>query len=295
MNYLQNFKKLDIKTKKMISGFDSGNFKSAFKGRGLEFAEFKEYEAGEDSKHIDWLVSAREQRLLTKKYSVDKSIKVFFVLDVGKDMDFGFEKKKLDTLIEIFFLLGLSSIENYDEVGALIFSENNYKFLDTKKGKAHIFEIYKNILDINGDKLKTKDKKNDFNLQDIKSVTSFLTKIKLKDTLIFILTDKMDLIGDKNLKILSLKNDIIYVNIFDNFENTLDTNTENSGIIGLFGDTKEQIFIDNLDKEKKSEYVDLRKQKIKGFSNYLNTLGIGYLKIDNLMNVYKEFFYYFKK
>jgi len=295
MNYLQNFKKLDIKTKKMISGFDSGNFKSAFKWRWLEFAEFKEYEAWEDSKHIDWLVSAREQRLLTKKYSVDKSIKVFFVLDVWKDMDFWFEKKKLDTLIEIFFLLWLSSVENYDEVWALIFSENNYKFLDTKKWKAHIFEIYKNILDINWNNQKLKDKKNDFNLQDIKSVTSFLTKIKLKDTLIFILTDKMDLIWDKNLKVLSLKNDIIYVNIFDNFENTLDTKTENSWIIWLLWDTKEQIFIDNLDKEKKSEYVDLRNQKIKWFSNYLNTMWIGYLKIDNLMNVYKEFFYYFKK
>ena len=66
MDHLKNFKKLDLKTKKMISSNLSWNFKSVFKWKWLEFDEFKEYEDGEDSKYIDWLVSARENRLLTK-------------------------------------------------------------------------------------------------------------------------------------------------------------------------------------------------------------------------------------
>nr|MDD3720458.1 DUF58 domain-containing protein [Candidatus Gracilibacteria bacterium] len=324
MDYLSKFKKLDLKTKKMISGNLAGNFKSVFRGRGLEFDEFKEYEEGEDSKYIDWLVSAREQRLLTKKFVVDKSIKVFFVIDKTKSMDFGFDKKKIDTLIEVFFLLALSSEENSDEVGSLIFDENSMKFFDTKKGKAHIFEIYKNIVENLFEKEKngnikvtkkvikvikngliiSKNKISGFygkgkNYNEgkgniLNSTFSFLNKIKLKNTLLFILSDKMETLDDKNLKILALKNDIIFVNIFDNFENTLESN-ETEGVLGFLSNLGNKIFIDNTTDEKKDEYKKLREKKIKDFSIYLNRMGISYLKIDNLTNIYKEFFNFFNK
>ncbi|NDK08885.1 DUF58 domain-containing protein [Candidatus Gracilibacteria bacterium] len=347
MNHLQDFRKLDIKTKKMISSNLAGNFKSAFRGRGLEFDEFKEYEAGEDSRYIDWLVSAREQRLLTKKFSLDKSIKVFFVLDLTKSMDFGIEKKKQDTLLEAFFLLALSSIENTDDVGALIFDENRYKFFEPKKGKSQIFEIYRSIMEMNTNSASSvikhshsvilgldpgisskvenlkntkdtnifksifsrDDKKNisesidsgsgpegQFSeLVNLNSILSFLMKIKLKNTMLFFLTDKMQIQDYKELKVLALKNDLVFVNIFDNFENTLTLPKEYSGVLGLDSIFGEGIFVDLSDKEKKDEYIAYRKDKINMLSWYINSIKASYLKIDNLSNIYSEFFNFFSK
>lgn len=289
MNHLQNFRKLDIKTKKMISSNLAWNFKSAFKWRGIEFDEFKEYEAGEDSKHIDWLVSARENRLLSKRYALEKSIKVFFVLDIWRDMDFWIDKKKIYTLIESFLLLALSSVENWDSIGALIFDETGYKYFQAKKWKAHVFEIYKNIVE--RQKLKT----NNSELLTINSIFSFLSNIKLKDTLLFFLTDKMNITDDKKLKVLSLKNDTIFINIFDDFENTLNANKEDSWVLWFLSSFWKWLFVDNLNEEKKREYKELRNNKIKSLQKYLSSIWVSYLKIDNLTNIYKEFFNFFSK
>lgn len=301
MNHLQDFRKLDIKTKKMISSNLAWNFKSAFRGRWLEFDEFKEYEAWEDSRYIDWLVSAREQRLLTKKFSLDKSIKVFFVLDLTKSMDFWIEKKKQDTLIEAFFLLALSSIENTDDVGALIFDENRYKFFEPKKWKSQIFEIYRSIMEINNDSIDPESSsgwqssKKVQTSTTLESILSFLMKIKLKNTMLFFLTDKMQIQDYKELKVLALKNDLVYVNIFDNFENTLTLPKEYSWVLGLDSIFWEWIFVDLSDKEKKDEYIAYRKDKINMLSRYINSIKASYLKIDNLSNIYSEFFNFFSK
>lgn len=289
MNHLQNFRKLDIKTKKMISSNLAWNFKSVFRWRGIEFDEFKEYEAWEDSKHIDWLVSARENRLLSKRYALEKSIKVFFVLDIWKDMDFWTDKKKIDTLIESFLLLALSSVENWDSIGALVFDETGYKYFQTKKWKAHVFEIYKNIVE--REKLKT----NNSELLTLNSTFSFLSNIKLKDTLLFFLTDKMNITDDKKLKVLSLKNDTIFINIFDDFENTLNANKEDSWVLGFLSSFWKWLFVDNLNVEKKWEYKELRNNKIIALQKYLSSIWVSYLKIDNLTNIYKEFFNFFSK
>lgn len=290
MDYLKNFKKLDITTKKMISSTLAWNFKSAFRWRGIEFDEFKEYEAWEDSKNIDWLVSARENRLLSKKFVIEKSIKVFFVLDISKSMDFWLEKKKIDTLIEVFFLLALSSVENWDSIWALIFDENWYKYFETKKWKAHIFEIYKNLVD---KKEKTQQWKQE--VKSLDSIFSLLTKIKLKNSLLFFLTDKMDLWDDKNLKVLALKNELIFVNIFDNFENTLDWNEDTLGVLWFLSSFWKWLYIDNMDEDKKNEYKELRNSKIKNLEKYLRWIRVSYIKLDNLSNIYKEFFNFFSK
>lgn len=287
-DYISKFKKLDLKTKKMISWNLAWNFKSVFKWRWLEFDEFREYESSEDSRHIDWLVSAREQRLLTKKFVVDKSIKVFFIIDTTNTMEFWFEKKKIDILIESFFLLALSSVENWDSVWAIVFNEQNYRFFDAKKWKAIVFEIYKEIVEI-------EKKYNNRWTININYIFSILNKVRLKNSLLFIITDKMDVKNDKNLKILSLKNDLIYVNIFDNFENTLETSYENSGVLWFMSNFKKKFFIDNLNNVKKEEYKLLRKNKIRDLSLYLNNYWANYIMLDNKSNIYKDFFSFFTK
>jgi hypothetical protein len=92
-----------------------------------------------------------------------------------------------------------------------------------------------------------------------------------------------------------LKNDIIFVNIFDNFENTLDTESENSGILWFLSNLWKWMFVDNLDEEKKEQYKNLRNTKIRDLYLYLNKIWVRYLKIDNKTNIYKEFFNFFSK
>ncbi len=269
---LKEFKKLDIKTKKLVDTIFLWNYKSSFKWRWLEFSEFRSYEYWDDAKYIDWLVSAREGKTVIRRYEEERELNILFMLDLWTSMNFWISKKKIDLLKEIFFLIWVSAVESSDRVWAILLWWEKKKIIKFKKWKVALFNILKEI-----DNYKSVPKKWK------KIWLKFLNNSKIKKSLVFVLTDKTE-IKEKQLWVSREKNDMIFINIFDSFENTLALGNSN---ITLWND-KNELNIDLADTKKKKEYVRLRKEKIESFRHTLQKKWIDYIYIDEKTNIYKE-------
>ncbi|MDD5769676.1 MAG: DUF58 domain-containing protein [Candidatus Gracilibacteria bacterium] len=278
---MQDIKKLNLKITRLVDSLFVGNYKTAFKGRGLEFSDYRPYDENDDAKYIDFLASAREGKLLIKRFEEERELSVFFLLDLSESLNFGQEKTKIDTLIETFYILSYSAIKNNDKIGSIIFDDNGFEVIKLGKG----IKTISKILEI----IKQKNIKKTKNFE-INNMIGFFNNLPIKNSLIFLLTDKMGEITDKNLKILSLKNDFIYINIFDYIENNL---LDENGIFRLKNSIK-TFFINLANKQKVLKYRELRNFKINEFKAKLNKYKIGYLLIDNKTNIFAKLLTFFK-
>jgi len=276
-----DIKKLNLKINRLVNSLFVWNYKTAFKWRWIEFYDYRIYDENDDAKYIDFLASAKEWKFLVKRFEEERELTVFFILDLSESMNFGEEKTKTDTLLETFYILSYSAQKNNDKIWCIIFSENWYEFIKPAKWLKNIHRILEIIKKNNIKKIP--------NFSTNKLISTF-NNLPIKNSLVFLLTDKMWEIEDKNLKILSLKNDTIYVNIFDYLENNL---IDDNSILKIWNSVK-TFFINLRDKNKISKYKELRKTKIDEFKNKLNNLKISYLMIDNKTNIFAKLLTFFK-
>lgn len=273
----QKYKRIDIKTKRLVNSLFLWNYQAAFKGRGIEFHDFREYTPSDDAKYIDWLVSAREWKTIMRRYREERELEILFLIDLSVSMEFGFKQTKLDTLIEILYLIAFSGIQNGDKVWALIIWKNGIKFTGFKKWNIWLVQIMSAIEEYD----KT---------QPMETLSfSELNSLPIKNTLVFVLTDKLK-IQEQSLKLAHIKNDLIYIRISDSFEETLDGR---KWVIVLW-DTKRNIVIDLDNKKKKQKYLDLRREKKQKLRNMLMKNNISSLEIDENTDIYKAFLRFMK-
>lgn len=289
-------KKLDIKISRIVDNIFLWNYKTAFKGSWIEFADIRKYVAGDSVKHIDRITSAKQWSLYIKKYQEERQLTIFFLIDVAGSMKFGIKgKKKFDTMLEVFYTLAFSWLKNNDKIGAIIYDDQIKDFVEPKKWKAHITKI---INSINKNFTNSKAQQSD----SLKAL-NLLNSLKYKNWLVFLLTDdnisynwgieklkNWDIKWNKICKIASIKNEIVYINIFDSFENNLaDENFQvnlNNKISWLN--------IDLSEKSKKEKYINLRKKKVSDFKDFLLKMWIDYLQFDEDSNIFKQFLNYFR-
>jgi len=235
----------------------------------MEFAEHKEYVPGDEIKHIDWKTSAKVNKLYIKKYEEEKNLKVLFLIDINPS--FFQLNQKLDLLKEVFFILALSAIQNNDSISVLLW--NN--FINLKNSKNTFIKTLQKL-----------DKVNNFDWD----LSSSLEKIKkIKNHLIFILTDEIDKQNITLLRKLQIQNEIIYINTFHFFENNL--LQANKDI--TFHYKNNLISVNLSDNKKIDEYKKLRLDKIKDFKQELIKSNIWYLYLDTEKNPYKEIYKFF--
>lgn len=276
-----DIKKLNLKINRLVDSLFVWNYKTAFKWRWLEFSDYRLYDENDDAKYIDFLASAREWKLLIKRFEEERELTVFFLLDLSETMNFWEEKTKIDTLIETFYILSFSANKNNDKIWAIIFNENGFEFIKPWKWIKNIHKILEIIQKNNIKKIA------DF---EVNKLITIFNNLPIKNSLVFLLTDKIWEIEDKNLKISSLKNDFIYINIFDFIENNL---IEDDWIF-RFKDKFKTFFINLRDKQKVLKYRELRKTKIKNFAKKLNNFKISYLHLDNKTNIFSKLLVFFK-
>ncbi len=263
---MNKLKYLEIKYNHQVSNIFLWNYKTAFRWRWIEFSNFKAYEYWDDSKDIDWLVSAREWKVLIKQFQEDRELQVLFVFDITSSMNFWLKQRKIDTLINTFYLLWLSTLNSWWSIWWM-FLWKDKETLNFWKWKSSIIRLLNKI-----DFFLEKNYENDDEI-DLSDV------LKNKNKLIFIFTDKIQ-VNEKHFRICSLKNDVIYINIFDSFENTLSW----ANWLAWLSDTSI-----NLDDDlKKNKYIDLRSKKIIKFKSKINMLWWSYLFIDESTNIYKR-------
>ncbi|MBC8502605.1 MAG: DUF58 domain-containing protein [Nitrosopumilus sp.] len=265
---LKQVKDLEIKTKNLVEGMDSGAYRSRFRGGGIEFSEVREYAAGDDARRIDWNVSARYNDLFVKEFVEEKELNVFVIIDMSASNDFGYIKSKKELGFEVAASLMFSALKNNDRVGMGLFTDSLEKFVPAKKGKRHIMEILKELLDYQAKNTHT---------NIFKSLSELQKNLK-KRSVIFIVSDFISDSFVKPLKLLKFKHQIVLVNISDIRE----TEIPEMGHVYLEdAESGEQILVNTSDKKFQKEYSNLIKETRKQNEFEMRKMGIDFLSLSN--------------
>jgi uncharacterized protein (DUF58 family) len=145
---LKKVRKIEIKIKGLSRHLFSGEYHSAFKGRGMSFSEVRSYQYGDDVRNIDWNVTARTGEPHVKVYEEERELTVLLLADVSASSLFGSVRQfKSEVVTEICALLAFSAITNNDKVGLLLFTDRVELFIPPKKGRGHILRIIRELLD----------------------------------------------------------------------------------------------------------------------------------------------------
>ena len=145
---LKRVRKIEIKTKGLSSQIFSGEYHSAFKGRGMAFSEVREYVDGDDVRNIDWNVTARYGNPYVKIFEEERELTVMLLVDVSQSGMFGSNTQlKKDLITELTATIAFSAIQNNDKAGVIFFSDRIEKYIPPKKGKTHILRIIRELVD----------------------------------------------------------------------------------------------------------------------------------------------------
>ena len=145
---IKKVRKIEIKTRGLSQNIFAGEYHSAFKGRGMMFAEVREYQYGDDIRDIDWNVTARHNRPYVKVYEEERELTVMLLVDISASRNFGaVGPEKREMIAEIAATIAFSAIQNNDKIGAIFFSDRVEKFITPKKGRKHILYLIRELLD----------------------------------------------------------------------------------------------------------------------------------------------------
>ena len=265
---IAQIKHLEIQTKHLVEGVESGAFNSKFRGGGIEFSEVREYIPGDDVKRIDWNVSARHNSLFVKEFVEENELNIYLILDLSASSKFGFKKSKLDLSFEVAVSLMFLALKNNDRLGLGIFTDRLEKFIPSKKGKRQLLRIMKELIDYKPISKKT---------NIMKSLTSLNNKLKRK-SVIYIISDFISDSYDKPLKFLKLYHQVILINISDIREKVI----PDIGYAYLEDtETGEQVLVNTSDKNFQKQYHELVEEKSNNDQNNMNRIGIDMINLSN--------------
>lgn len=209
-NIFQKIHLIHFWTKKLVDELLAGAYKSAFKGRGLEFEEVREYVEGDDVRYIDWNVTSRIGNPYVKTFKEERGLTVMLLVDVSSSLSFGtkFLLKK-ERIAELSAMITISAVKNSDKVGLLLFSSEIEKYVPPKRGQRHVLRVIRELLAYHPRKKTT----------SIKEALSFLGKVQTKPCVIFLISDFLTGESfDLELKILSKRHDLVGIQIIDPVE-----------------------------------------------------------------------------
>jgi uncharacterized protein (DUF58 family) len=210
---LKKVRKIEIKTKGLSNQIFSGEYHSAFKGRGMAFSEVREYAPGDDVRTIDWNVTARLRTPYVKVFEEERELSVMILVDISASGKFGTQKQfKQDLITELCAVIAFSATQNNDKIGVIFFSDKIEKFIPPKKGKSHILRIIRELLNIEPVQTGT----------NIELALKYLTNIIKKKSIVFLISDFYDKHNFSDaMKVSNRKHDLVVLRINDKHEQTL--------------------------------------------------------------------------
>ncbi|HNX37202.1 MAG TPA: DUF58 domain-containing protein [Candidatus Cloacimonadota bacterium] len=266
---LKRIKKIEIRTKNVVSELFSGEYRSSFKGQGLEFAEVREYQPGDSYRMIDWNVSARYGVPFIKKFRETRELNVFFIIDSSSSLDFGTRSVyKKERLAEITAVLSFSALSNNDMVGLIMYSTGPEKYLPPRKGRNSALQILREILYHEPHSAGT----------SLSGAFEYTARILKKRSIVFILSDFLDTGWEDPLRILSQKHDVIAIQILDDAELKL----PRAGILRLVDpETGQEIYVNSSSAELQRRYAKATTALQAKLRDTLKKLQVDHIQIKN--------------
>lgn len=262
---LKKVREIEIRTRGLTKQVFSGEYSSAFKGRGMTFSEVRNYQFQDDVRNIDWNVTARFNEPYVKVYEEERELSVFLILDVSGSNNFGTtEKTKHELLLETAAVLAFSAVANNDKVGVIFVSDKVEKYIPPKKGRTHAMRILRELINIEPESKGT----------HLNEGIRFFRNIVKKRSICFVISDFYDE-NDfmEGLKIANSRHDVIAVKLSDPAEEVL----PNLGLIKMYdAEKKESVWVNTNSRKVRENYTERHLKYEKELSDSFRRAGVDY-------------------
>ena len=279
---IRKIRDIQVKTNHLVNHMMAGEYLSAFKGRGMEFREVREYQPGDDIRLIDWNVTARMGRPFIKQFQEEREQTVLLLVDVSSSGQFGsVEKFKNEISAEIASILAFSAVKNKDKVGLIIFSEKIEHFIPPNKGRAHIWNVIRTILNFSPEGRRT----------DLNLPLKYLLNIQKRKCVVFLISDFQAQDYEQSLRLARQKHDLIALAVTDPRELEL----PQIGLVHLEdSETGETVLIDTNDSEMIQQFSATKEKELRDRKKLFRSLGVDTIEIRTDQSLVTPIIEYFK-
>ncbi|HEY5713937.1 MAG TPA: DUF58 domain-containing protein [Candidatus Gracilibacteria bacterium] len=284
----KSLQKLEITTNRSVTSLFSGNYKSAFKGRGVEFSDIREYAPGDDMRMIDWRTSAKKDELYVKKFQETRELSMIFLIDGSGSMFFGSEHHtKIDILLHTVAMLALSALKSNDRVGAFFFQEDIIEMILPRKGRSHFWRLLSAVEALKTHMIYAKS--------NTTKALQHIHKTRLSRSIIFLLTDQIDPHDEtliKWLRITASRHDLVVGKITDPLEQSF----PQSGLFHLEDpETGEKALIDFSHTASRQRFEKAMKKGREEERKLFKKLGIDVLELSHVNEIFQKLYLFFKQ
>lgn len=278
---LKKVRDLEIKSKKITTHLFTGEYHSAFKGKGMSFREVREYSAGDDVRFIDWNVSARFSTPFSKLFEEERELTLMLLVDTSTSNLFGtIGKRKKDLIIEMAAVIAFSAVSNNDKVGVIFFSDKVEKYIPPKKGRAHALFIVRELLSVEPTSKGT----------DIDEAIKYFNNTTRQKSIAFILSDFLATGYENDLKVIGRKHDVIGIKVYDK----MDMQLPEAGLLQLKdAETQKVKWIDSDDALVRHNYQQYFFEQTDTAKKYFTKAGAELLHVrtdDDYVKILQKFF-----
>lgn len=277
----QHIRRLQIKTLHYVNDLFAGIYRSAFKGKGLEFEDVREYQAGDDIRTIDWNVTARSQQPFVKNFREERELTVMLVVDISASSHFShIDRFKNEMIAELAALLAFSAIKNQDKVGLLLFTNEIELYLRPQKGVRHVLRVIRELLYFNPKHKGT----------NILNALSFLGRVQRKKAICFLISDFLTTDFSKQIATIAQRHELIALHVFDTYETVFSPQ-------GLFNlrdlETGEEAIVDTRNPNVQYHFQQKAQKQALAIKSLFERLGAGYIAMhtgESSIHVLQRFF-----
>ena len=203
---LRQVRLIELRTRRLVNSLFAGEYRSIFKGHGMEFAEVREYMPGDEVRSIDWNVSARMGRPFVKRYVEERELTVMVVVDLSGSSQFGTVSRfKAEMATELAAVLTMSAVRNNDRVGVLLFTDRVEHVVPPGKGRRHALRIIRDVLVHQPEGKGT----------DIGGALEYLNRLLPHRAIVFVISDLIDSGIERPLKYLARRHDVVVAPLED--------------------------------------------------------------------------------
>lgn len=281
---LQKVRRIEIKTKRLSDHIFSGEYHTSFKGKGMSFAEVRQYQYGDDIRAIDWNVTARYNEPYVKIFEEERELTLMLLIDVSKSVNFGSSDQfKNDIITEIAATLAFSATTNNDKIGLILFSDQVELFIPPKKGKPHVLRIIREILQFQPTRTQT----------NLSVALKYLSQVIKKKAITFVISDffEQELSYESTLKIVAKKHDITGIKVNDIREKEM----PNIGFVWMEdAESQKGMYVNTSDSDVRKQYTQYFLDHEKYFKNAFARSGAGVIQMFSHESYVKKLLAYFK-
>jgi len=262
---------IQIRAQRLVTDLFAGEYESAFKGRGMEFEEVREYQPGDDLRLIDWNVTARMNHPYVKQHREERELTVMLLVDTSASTDFGTTGKlKSEVAAEVAALLAYTAIKSHDRVGLIAFSDQVELYIPPKKGRGHVWRVIRAILTLEPSHRGT----------DLAAALDYLGRVCRRRAVAFLLSDFWDQGAptrlDDRLRVAARRHDLTAIPVLDRREAELPA----VGIVELQdAETGEVVWLDTFDRKAVAAYAERARRDRQARTELLRACKVGEIEL----------------